>query len=70
MDSKWIYDILESDLKITQTTSLELNWFCDKLNFDLKNTCCNLLDSDLFYYNQAGMLLKKSRNLLELYVKQ
>ena len=70
MDSKWIYDILESDLKITQTTSLELDWFCDKLNLDLKNTWCNLLDSDLFYYNQAGMLLKKSRNLLELYVKQ
>ena len=70
MDSKWIYDVLESDLKITQTTSLELDWFCDILNLDLKNTWSNLLDSDLFYYNQAGMLLKKSRNLLELYVKQ
>ena len=70
MDSKWIYDKLESDLKITQTTSLELDWFCDILNLDLENTCSNLLDSDLFYYNQPGMLLKKSRNLLELYVKQ
>ena len=59
MDSKWIYDKLESDLKITQTTSLELDWFCDILNLDLKNTWSNLLDSDLFHYNQAGMLLKK-----------
>ena len=30
----------------------------------------NLLDSDLFYYNQAGMLLEKYENLLELSVKQ
>ena len=30
----------------------------------------NLLDSDLFYYNQARMLLEKYENLLELFVKQ
>ena len=29
-----------------------------------------LLESDWFYYNQAGMLLEKSENLLELFVKQ
>ena len=34
------------------------------------NQWTNLLDSDLFYNNQAGMLLEKSENLLELFVKQ
>ena len=34
------------------------------------NQWTNLLDSDLFYNNQARMLLEKSENLLELFVKQ
>ena len=37
---------------------------------DLKKIWNNLLDSDLFYYNQEGMLLEKYENLLELFVKQ
>ena len=37
---------------------------------DLKKIWNNLLDSDLFYYNQAGMLLEKYENLLQLFVKQ
>ena len=70
MDSDWFYDILELDLKSTQTTLLDLDWFYDILDLDLKNRWTNLLDSDWFYYNQAGMLLEKSGNLLELSVKQ
>ena len=42
--------------------------FIDILELDLKNTWTNLLDSDLFYYNQEGMLLEKSEYLLELSV--
>ena len=52
----------ELDLKSTQTISLDLNWFYNILHLDLKNTLSNLLDSDLFHYNQAGMLLE-SENL-------
>ena len=33
---------------------------------DLKSTWTNLLNSDLFYYKQANMLLEKYENLLEL----
>ena len=36
----------------------------------LKNTGTKLLDSNWFCYNQVGMLLEKSENLLELSVKQ
>ena len=42
--------------------------FIDILELDLKNTWTNLLDSDLLYYNQEGMLLEKSEYLLELSV--
>ena len=37
---------------------------------DLKNAWTNLLDSDLLYYNQAGVVLEKYVNLLELSIKQ
>ena len=37
---------------------------------DLKNPWINLLNSDSFYYNQAGMLLEKYERLLILSVKQ
>ena len=40
------------------------------VELDLKNTWTNLLDSDWFWYNQAGMLLEKYENLLELSAKQ
>ena len=40
------------------------------LDLDVKNIWTNLLYSDWFYYNEAGMLLEKCKNLLELYVKQ
>ena len=37
----------------------------------MKNTWTNLLDSDWFYHNQAGgMLIERSGNSLELFVKQ
>ena len=36
----------------------------------MKKTSTNLLNSDLFYHNQAEMLLEKYENLLELSVKQ
>ena len=36
------------------------------MDLDFKNTWTNLLESDLFYYNQAEMLLEKYGNLLEL----
>ena len=36
----------------------------------MKISLANLLDLDWFYYNQAGMLLEKFENLLELLVKQ
>ena len=49
LDSGWFYDMLELDLKITQTTLLDLNWFYDILDLDLKNTWTNLLNSDLFW---------------------
>ena len=52
------------------TTLLDLDWFYDILDLDLKKTWTNLLESDWFYYNHAGMLLEKSEDLLELYVKQ
>ena len=69
-DSDWFYDILELDLKSTQTTSLDLDWFYDILDVYLKNTLTNLLDSYGFCYNQARILLEKFENLLELSVKQ
>ena len=46
------------------------DWFYDILEVGLKKTWTNSLDSDWFYYNQAGILLEKSENLLELSVKQ
>ena len=36
----------------------------------MKKTSTNLLNSDLFYHNQAEMLSEKYENLLELSVKQ
>ena len=54
---------MELDLKIA------LDWFYDLLDLDLKNTWTNSHDSDWFNYNQAGMLLGKCKNLLELSVK-
>ena len=36
------------------------------MDFDFKKPWT---DSDSFYYNQAGMLLEKAEDLLELYVK-
>ena len=36
----------------------------------MKNSWTNLLGSNLFYYNQAEMLLEKYENLLELSTKQ
>ena len=42
----------------------------DIFDLDMKNTWTNLLGSNLFYYNQAGLLLEKYENLLELSVKQ
>ena len=60
----------ELDLKSTQSTLLDLNWFYDILDLDLKNPWINLLNSDSFYYNQAGMLLEKYERLLILSVKQ
>ena len=62
--------MLELDLKCTQTTLLDLDWFYDIEDLDLKNSWANLLNSDWFYFNQAGMLLEKSENLLDLSVKQ
>ena len=40
------------------------------LELDLKNSWTNLLGSNLFYHNQAEMLLEKYENLLELSTKQ
>ena len=36
----------------------------------MKNSWTNLLGSNLFYHNQAEMLLEKYENLLELATKQ
>ena len=58
------------DLKSTQSTLLDLDWFYNILDLYLKNSWTNLLDSGWFYYNQTGMQLEKSENLLELSVKQ
>ena len=49
---------------------MDLDWFYDISNLGLKNTWTNVLDSDWFYYNQAGILQEKLENLLELSVKQ
>ena len=49
---------------------MNLDWFYDTLDLGLKHACTKLLDSDWFDYNQAGMVLGKSENLLELSVKQ
>ena len=68
LDLDWFYDILELVLKSTETILLDLDWFCDILELDLKNIW-NLLDSNWFYYNQAGMLSEISENVLELSVK-
>ena len=54
-----ICDILELNLKSTETTLLDLKRFYDILDLDLNSTRTNLLDSDLFHCNQAGMLLEK-----------
>ena len=40
------------------------------MDLGLKNAWTNILDSDWFYYNQTGILLEKSENLLELSVKK
>ena len=53
---------IELDWKSTQTTLIDLKGFSGILDLDLKNTWTNLLDSDLFYYNQAGMLLEKNES--------
>ena len=49
---------------------MNLDWFYDILDLALQHACTKLLDSDWFDYNQAGMVLGKSENLLELFVKQ
>ena len=36
------YDLLELDLKSTQTTLLDLDWFYDILDLDLKKTLTEL----------------------------
>ena len=54
LNSNWFYDTLKS----TQITLLDFNWFYDKLDLDLKNTWTKLPHPDLFYYNQAGMVLE------------
>ena len=56
-------------MKGIQITLLDLNGFYDILDLDFKNTWTNILDSDLVYYNQAGMLLE-SVKILELSRKQ
>ena len=63
MDSDWFYNILELDVGF-------YNIFYDIFDWDLKNTWTNLMDTDWFYYNQAGLLLEKYEKLLELSVKQ
>ena len=50
---------LHLNSKNTLTSLLDLDCFFDILGLDLKEIWTNLLDSDWFYYNQAGMLLKK-----------
>ena len=70
VDSDWFCYMLESDLKSTQTNVLDLDWFYEILELNLKNTWTNLMGSYWLHYNQAGMLLKKYENLLQLPVKQ
>ena len=60
---------MELDLKSAQTTQLNLNWFYDILDLDLKNSETNLMNSDLNCYNQVEMLLEKYKKLLGLSVK-
>ena len=52
-------------MKSTQTTLLDCDWHYDMLDLDLKSTWNNLLDSDRFYINEAGMLLEKYENFLQ-----
>ena len=49
---------------------LNLDWFYDIMDLDLKNTWTNLLDSDWFCYKHTRMLLENYENLLELSDKQ
>ena len=65
-----LHIIIVLDLKSTETNFLDFDWFYDMLDLDLKNIWTNLQDSDWFYYNQAGMLLEKYKNLLQLFAKQ
>ena len=51
-------------------TILDLNWFYDILDLNLKNSRTKLLNSDLFYYNHAEMPLEKFEILLEFSVNQ
>ena len=59
----WTRKILE--LPYWTRIDFMIYWTCT-----YENTWTNLLDSDRFYYNQAGLLLEKSENVLELSVKQ
>ena len=66
----WFYDILELELKSTQTILQDLGWLCDILNVDSKDTRAKLLDSDWLHYDQAGMMQQKYESILQLSVKQ
>ena len=75
LDSDWCYDLLELYWKV-----LRLPWiwtdFMIYWTWAWKATWNNLLEApstpqpDWFYHNQAGMLFKKSENLLELSAMQ
>ena len=42
---------------------MDLDWFYDILELNLKNPWTNLLHSEWLYYNQAEMQLEKYENL-------
>ena len=57
LDLDWFCDILKLDLK---RLPFDLDWFDDILDLGLKSAWTNLLGSDRFYCNQAGMMLENS----------
>ena len=67
----WDHINLALDLKSTWTTLLDLDSFYDKLYLESKETRAMLLDFGLRLVNlinQAGMLLQKYEDFLELSV--
>ena len=48
---------------------VRLEKYADYFTDFLKKVLTNLFDSGWFYFNQAGTLLEKSENLLELSIK-